>query len=116
MGRYILPGEAALNAFILFWGAAWFIVVKGWHALEFALLCTFCQAALAGWRGKSTTATCLAALVFSLAFAASDEWHQTFVPGRGGTPLDVLIDGAGAILATVLSIRRIERKVRPDGP
>ncbi|GAB4429868.1 MAG: VanZ family protein [Bacteroidia bacterium] len=29
-------------------------------------------------------------------YAASDEWHQSFVPGRGPTPWDVLIDTCGA--------------------
>jgi VanZ family protein len=28
----------------------------------------------------------------------SDEWHQLHVPGRDGSPLDVLADFAGAFL------------------
>lgn len=31
-------------------------------------------------------------------FAMSDEFHQTFVDGRTGQPLDVLIDSAGAMV------------------
>ena len=46
----------------------------------------------------------LAALI-ALAYAASDEWHQTFVPGREGAPRDVAIDGIGVALATVLAPR-----------
>ena len=38
------------------------------------------------------TATLLAIL-----YAFSDEWHQTFVPGREGTLRDVGIDALGAI-------------------
>jgi VanZ family protein len=29
--------------------------------------------------------------------ASCDEWHQTFLPNRTGTPWDVLLDCTGAI-------------------
>ena len=35
-------------------------------------------------------------------FAASDEYHQTFVEGRTGQVADVLIDTAGACVGTIL--------------
>lgn len=35
----------------------------------------------------------------SIAFAALDEFHQVFVPGRSGSPVDVLIDSAGIFAA-----------------
>ncbi len=37
-------------------------------------------------------------LIICASFAASDEFHQTFVNGRTGQILDVLIDSAGAIV------------------
>lgn len=43
-----------------------------------------------------------AAVVLSLAYAVSDELHQTFVAGRHGTPVDVLIDAVGIGIATAL--------------
>jgi VanZ family protein len=39
------------------------------------------------------------ALALTILYACSDEYHQTFVAGRHGSPVDVLIDGAGAWLA-----------------
>jgi VanZ family protein len=36
-------------------------------------------------------------------YAVSDEWHQTFVPTRVGTPSDVMIDAAGAALGLALA-------------
>ena len=42
------------------------------------------------------------AFVFSVLYAASDEIHQIFVPGRGPRVTDVLIDSFGAILALSL--------------
>lgn len=35
-------------------------------------------------------------VVTSIVYAVSDEFHQTFVPGRVGSPVDVIIDSIGA--------------------
>ncbi len=37
----------------------------------------------------------------AILFAITDEWHQSFVPSRAGSLLDVLIDSSGAILAMI---------------
>jgi len=37
------------------------------------------------------------ALALGIAYAVSDELHQTFVPGRAGKPLDVGIDTVGLV-------------------
>jgi VanZ family protein len=47
-----------------------------------------------------------AAIAITLTYAVSDEYHQTFVEGRHGTPVDVLIDAAGVALAVALHSRR----------
>ena len=41
-------------------------------------------------------------LILCVGFAISDEYHQTFVSGRTGQPLDVCIDSAGAIVGTLI--------------
>ncbi len=43
------------------------------------------------------------ALLFSALYAASDEFHQTFIAGRCGTPTDVLIDSCGAVVGIIIS-------------
>ncbi len=40
---------------------------------------------------------------FATLYAISDEFHQTFVSGRSGEPLDVCIDGSGALLGVLLA-------------
>ncbi len=66
----------------------------------------------------------LAAFAFSTLYAASDEFHQLFVPGRAGLFTDVAIDSCGAALGSALAalvawrrracrIRRREGKRRP---
>lgn len=72
------------------WGKAWWIPVKGWHATEFAILY-----ALFRYSGR-TKAEALALVSVG---AALDEYHQTFVKGRTGTPRDVVIDVGGALVA-----------------
>lgn len=34
-------------------------------------------------------------------YGAIDEWHQTFIPNRDGTVMDVFIDSTGAIIALI---------------
>ena len=80
------------------------------HAGEYALLCVL------WWRALRTVvrprAAAIVAVAVALAYAATDEVHQTFVHGRHGTPIDVLIDAAGAIVAAVFLRRREERARR----
>lgn len=42
------------------------------------------------------------ALVLSVAYAVSDEWHQSFVPGRTPSVDDLLLDVCGAVLGLAL--------------
>ncbi len=67
------------------------------HFAEYALL-TFLW-----WRALRTVIppgrASIAALLIALAYAASDEYHQSFVEGRSGSPADWAIDAAGAGLA-----------------
>jgi hypothetical protein len=43
----------------------------------------------------------VAAAVITLLYAAGDEFHQSFVAGRHGSPVDVAIDAAGVALAAL---------------
>lgn len=40
--------------------------------------------------------------IFTVLYAASDEWHQSFVPGRHSQLTDVLIDACGAIAGLLI--------------
>ncbi len=44
----------------------------------------------------------LPAFLLSVISAGADEFHQSFVPGRCGTPVDVLIDSIGCVIACVI--------------
>jgi VanZ family protein len=51
----------------------------------------------------------LLAAAIALAYAATDEYHQTFVAGRHGSPVDVLIDAAGIAIAMAATARAARR-------
>jgi hypothetical protein len=72
------------------------------HMSEFGLLWWL------WWRGFGFRRPWTAAMV-TVAYAATDEWHQTFVQGRHGTPVDIGIDAAGVALAWGLVHARAAR-------
>jgi hypothetical protein len=47
------------------------------------------------------------AVAIAALYAISDEYHQTFVEGRNGTPVDVAIDWVGIWVAALLVSRRV---------
>ena len=67
------------------------------HFAEYALLCFLWWRALKEVTNPRRAA--LLAFVLASAYAVTDEFHQTFVEGRHGNPLDWLIDSAGAAAA-----------------
>lgn len=93
----ISRGAMTSDVFLIFWGAVWFIFVKGWHMTEFGVLY---------WLLKRAGLRPMHAALTAAVYAALDEWHQTFVAARGGHASDVLIDLLG-ILAAWLIIERV---------
>ena len=91
---------------------AWDVLLRKLaHAGVYAVLTLLWWRALratgdAGGPGGADSRAVAAAWLISIAYAASDEWHQTFVTGRHGSPLDVLIDAAGASAAALWALRR----------
>src|SRR4051795_13559237 len=77
------------------------------HFGEYALLCLLWWRALKDVTNPRRAA--LLAFVLASAYAITDEYHQTFVEGRHGTPVDWLIDTAGAGLAAFTLLRRETR-------
>ena len=65
--------------------------------------------------GRSLTVFRVASIGLAVAYALSDEYHQTFVPGRDGNLLDVVVDGAGACVAMLLD-RWLARRRALSGP
>jgi len=73
---------------------------KSAHMAEFGTLFLLARRALNRTYGSAMSWT-WAAAAFSIFYAMSDEWHQTFVPGRTGRMTDVAIDSGGVALAAL---------------
>jgi VanZ family protein len=101
---FVLSAQPSLNSGL---GLADEIGRKVVHFAEYALL------AYLWWRALRTKlsadAALLAAFAIASAYAATDEFHQTFVSGRHGTPVDWLIDTAGAATA-MLAVAKARRR------
>jgi len=78
-----------------------FVVKKGGHMLGYALLAAAYYHALTN-RQDSTKHRFALALCLSVLYAASDEWHQRFTPGRTASIMDVGIDAAGSLLGAAM--------------
>lgn len=79
-------------------GALDLVLRKLAHMTEYALLTILWAWALRPLTGANV----LAAAAIAVLYAASDEYHQSFVTGRHGAVSDVVIDAAGAALAVAL--------------
>jgi VanZ family protein len=78
------------------------ILRKLGHVTGYALLTALWAWALQGIvRRPLLVAVCIA-----FAYACTDEFHQTFVSGRTGTPVDVGIDAIGMAIAAFLIGKR----------
>ena len=92
-----------------------FYVRKAAHMTEYAVLAILLPATLALYGVSGRTLIWLAPLL-SVLYACTDEFHQTFVPDRSGSPVDVLIDSAGILAGSLLyqAVRRILTARQPD--
>jgi len=77
------------------------LVKKGAHFLAYAILAWLAYRVV-----ENTRHPFLTALLITAVYAASDEYHQTFVPGRHGRGFDWIIDCLGGLGALYVIHRR----------
>ncbi|HEV2814030.1 MAG TPA: VanZ family protein [Solirubrobacteraceae bacterium] len=75
---------------------------------KLAHMAVFGALLLAWWRAVGLWA----AVAITLAYAALDEWHQTWVEGRVGAVSDWAIDAVGVGIAATLVLARQRRWLR----
>ena len=98
---------------------AWFhfLVRKAGHLAEYAILATLAARA---FRNSSHQFIRLhwfkLSLVLAMAYALTDEFHQSFVPSRTASIHDSMIDSTGALIALTVIWLASKRRVRtPSG-
>lgn len=81
-------------------GALSYLVRKAGHFTEYLILAILFLrfSKQRGFSGKSA----FYAVLFVFLYASSDEFHQSFIPGRGPAFSDVLIDTAGGFTGVLL--------------
>jgi VanZ family protein len=99
---FALSAQADLNSGL---GLVDHIGRKLVHMAEYGLLFVLWWRALR-WKAPG------AAAAITIAYSATDEFHQTFVHGRVGTPVDVVIDAAGVLVAYLIVRAVRQRKDR----
>lgn len=74
------------------------------YAHMFEFLCLGVSAALFSHElfNYKTVLSAVCAELICVLYSASDEWHQTFVPGRSGQLSDVLVDSYGFTSGVIL--------------
>ena len=78
-----------------------FINIKsiGYHMGVFFFFTIFLLISVAG---KNKKGLILLVLLIGILYGISDEFHQSFVPGRAFTLLDIFVDSLGVLLAGVV--------------
>ena len=72
------------------------------HAIEYAILAGLWFRAFAGGAGLRPRAAAWRAWAIAVAWAAIDETYQSTLASRTGTPRDVALDGAAALVIALL--------------
>ena len=82
---------------VIMYAALYFLLFRGFYSLEF--------------KQNPPLKTFIIPMMIAIAYGASDELHQTFVPTRTGTLRDVFIDSLGIVLMfqyTKTNLRRLK--------
>lgn len=80
-----------------------FMIRKGAHVTEYAILAILLSFAVErSERARARWKNIAIALGIAIVYAAGDEFHQTFVPSRGASVHDVMIDTGGAMVGLFL--------------
>jgi VanZ family protein len=79
------------------------ITDKQGHSAGYAVLAALVTRALVGGLGGQVhVAQAARSIALTTTYGASDEWHQSFVPGREADVADVWADAVGACVGTAL--------------
>jgi VanZ family protein len=92
----VIFGLSSISAFGTDLGPLDIVLSKGAHLTEYAVL-----GFLLVWASRRESV----GFLVGIAYAASDEVHQHFVPGRHGSALDVVIDTVGIAIGVYLARR-----------
>jgi VanZ family protein len=94
--RWLLPRTPQETLFFLH-----YLIRKCGHLTEYFILSLLVLRGLRAGKKESHLGWAVAAVAVVAIYAALDEFHQSFVPGRTPAVADVLLDTAGGIAAQI---------------
>ncbi|MGC4045105.1 MAG: VanZ family protein [Armatimonas sp.] len=83
-----------------------FNIRKTAHVTEYTILSILLFRALTRGKGTFRNGYVLGTLLLGIGWAASDEYHQSFIPSRWAAAADVFFDSTGVLLGLVLCLWR----------
>lgn len=88
------------------------------HLFLYFMLAALVHTALRIYLPKRKSFLAIDTVIFCLLYGVSDEFHQSFVPGRTATAIDLVADVLGATLAVTLwlAFDRIRKHRRGQSP
>ena len=79
------------------------LIRKGGHIFEYFVFALLLLYAIRGGRGEWRWSWALIAVAGVAVYAGADEFHQSFVPGRGASVWDALLDTSAGALAILIA-------------
>lgn len=80
-----------------------YLIRKSAHFIEYFILSLLILRGIRAGRRDARLGWALAAIAVVAGYAALDEFHQSFVPGRTAAVADVLLDTTGGIAAQIVA-------------
>ncbi len=80
-----------------------FLIRKSAHFVEYFIFSLLVLRGVRNGRKGWTLRWALLTILIAGGYAALDEFHQWFEPGRGASPMDSLLDTSGATAAQILA-------------
>ena len=106
---FFLSSIPSLNSGFGIWD---YFLRKGAHIFEFFLLTILLQRAVkASFKMVTFRGVMVLSGLVAVFYAMSDEFHQSFVPGRGPSAYDVMIDSVGIVIGLCLFQKYSKRPV-----
>jgi len=102
---FFLSSQPSLPAVSFFSGADLLL-----HAVFYAILCVFLARSFMDPQIRNWNRVILLTILVT-AYGVTDEYHQSFVPGRSASIWDVLADDVGGFLAAVMLFWRDRKTV-----
>lgn len=91
-----------------------FILRKSVHIIEYGVLTLLLYRAIKGTFRLNNNLILIYPTAAAFLYAVSDEYHQSFIPGRNACFRDVLVDSLGIFIFNIIVLSKLKR-IRSKG-